>query len=168
MPYDWTHTAPDDSGAVLHRLRLWPHRSLPVRGFVWFITVTACMMFLPALAVLGTLALWGLMPFMLLTIWGVWIALRRSYRSGESFEELILRRDQLVLTRHDPGRADRIWQTNPHWVRAALRKGPVESYLTLTDGRREIELGAFLAPEERRSLYDELETQLRKATAPRL
>ena len=37
-----------------------------------------------------------------------------------------------------------------------LRRGPVESYLTLTDGKREIELGAFLTPQERRHLHDDL------------
>ena len=61
-----------------------------------------------------------------------------------------------ALTRHDPGRADRTWRGNPYWVRLKLDAGPVEDYLTLTDGGREIELGAFLSPEERRALYTEL------------
>ena len=63
--------------------------------------------------------------------------------------------------RSDPGRADRIWQANPYWVRVALRpNGPVEDYLVLTDGRREVELGAFLSPEERVALKDDLERRL--------
>jgi uncharacterized membrane protein len=163
MPYEWTiETAPEDSGAVfLHHLRLWPHRSLPARGFVWFIAVTAGLMVLPVLAVTGTTAWWGLLPFVLLAIWGLWFALGRSYRSGEAFEELQLGQDALRLIRHDPGREDRLWQANPYWVRASLRPGPVESYLTLTDGQREVELGSFLSPEERRALCDELQRRLR-------
>ena len=53
MPYEWlkdTQGAPDHSGAPLHgaerplaHLRLWPFRSLPKRGFVWFIGATAAL-----------------------------------------------------------------------------------------------------------------------------
>ncbi|SIS76839.1 DUF2244 domain-containing protein [Paracoccus saliphilus] len=161
MPYEWQDTAPEDSGAVSHRLVLWPYRSLPRRGFVWFIGATAALMALPLAALLGTSALWGLLPFALVAIWAIWTALQRSYRSGEIREELRLNRDMLELWRHDPGRADRQWQTNPYWVRVSLwDDGPVEEYLTLTDGRREIELGAFLTPEERRELCNEINRQL--------
>lgn len=161
MPYEWKSTAPDDdSGAVSYRLTLWPYRSLPQRGFVWFIGVTATLMALPLAAMLGTTIWWGLLPFIALTMLGIWIALQRSYRSGETREELLLSREKLEVRRRDPGRPDRIWQTNPYWVRVTLRSGPVEEYLTLTDGQREIELGAFLTPEERQSLRDELSRRL--------
>lgn len=153
MPYEWRKTDDNDMSAMLV---LWPFRSLPRKGFVWFIGVTAGLLMFPLLAVLGNAALWGVLPFMLVTIWGVWHALQRSYRSGETREVLTLTRDRLSLIRSDPGRSDRQWATNPYWVRPLLRKGPVEDYLTLTDGRREIELGAFLTPEERRSLHDQL------------
>lgn len=160
MPYEWHDTAPEDSGAVSFRLRAWPHRSLPLRGFVWFIALTAGFLSLPLLAVLGRTVLWGLLPFALLAVGGLWYALQRSYRSGESFEELRMDRSTLHLVRHDPGRAPRSWKTNSYWVRPALRKGPVEDYLTLSDGQREVELGAFLSPEERRALHDELQHRL--------
>lgn len=156
MPYHWHDQAPDMSGAFLHRLTLWPHRSLPKRGFVWFIAATAALLSLPILAVLGTQVLWGLLPFMALTVGGVWVAIQRSYRSGQTHEELVLDGARLEVRRHDPDRPERLWQTNSYWVRPSLREGPVEAYLTLTDGQREIELGAFLTPDERRSLCDEL------------
>ena len=160
MPYRWTETAPDTSGAFLQTVTLWPHRSLPKRGFVWFIGTTAAFLTLPILAVLGTSVLWGLLPFMVLAVGGVWIALRQTYRSGQTREELLLDRTRLQVCRKDPGRPDRLWQTNSYWVRPTLRNGPVEAYLTLTDGQREIELGAFLTPEERRTLCEELTRRL--------
>lgn len=160
MPYEWHETAPDKSGAVSYELHARPHRSLPARGFVWFIAVTACLLALPLLAALGTTVLWGLLPFVALVVWAIWYALQRSYRSGETRERLTLDRQTLTLARHDPGRPDRIWRTNSYWVRAALRSGPVEDYLTLTDGQREIELGVFLTPEERRALCDDLQRRL--------
>ncbi|CAM3229578.1 DUF2244 domain-containing protein [Paracoccus nototheniae] len=160
MPYQWLDSAPDTSGAVLQTLTLWPHRSLPKSGFVWFIAVTAAFLSLPVLAVLGTGVLWGLLPFMALAVGGVWFAIQHSYRSGQTREELLLDRTRLQVRRNDPGRPERVWQTNSYWVRPSLRKGPVECYLTLSDGQREIELGAFLTPAERRSLCDELDRRL--------
>lgn len=163
MPYSWhDDTAPEQSGAVSYRLEVWPYRSLPPKGFVWVIGLCATGLGLPLLAVVGSPVLWGLLPFAGLAIWGLWQAISRSNRSASSTHEtLILTPQSLTLTRSDPGRGDRIWQTNPYWVRVSLRSGgPVEDYLVLTDGRREIELGAFLSPEERQSLHVEVERRL--------
>ncbi|TBN39979.1 DUF2244 domain-containing protein [Paracoccus subflavus] len=160
MPYEWQDMAPDHTGAVSYRVVLWPYRSLPRRGFVWFIGLTAGFMALPVVAMLGTAVLWGLLPFMLLVIAGIWFAIQRSYAQGDMAEELTLDRRTAHVSRRDPGGRLREWTTNSHWLRATLRRGPVESYLTLTDGRREIELGAFLTPEERRSLHDDLQRRL--------
>src|SRR5690554_2729433 len=123
MPYQWTETAPDVSGAVSHRLLLWPYRSLPRRGFVWFIGVTTVLLGLPMVALLGSSALWGLLPFEVLAVVGIWLALQHSYRSGETREELRLSASRLYLRRTDPGQPPREWETNTYWVRAMLRPG---------------------------------------------
>lgn len=150
MPYEWQDT-PDGS-----RLTAWPFRSLPRRGFVWVIAATAMGLSLPLVAVVGTSALWGMLPFMAIVVWGLWYAITRTYRSGQTHEILSLTPDRVELIRHDPGRAERSWDTNTYWLRPVLRAGPVEDYLTLTDGQRELELGAFLTPEERRTLHGQL------------
>lgn len=162
MPYRWqdTDAAPEQSGAVFARLLLWPHRSLPVRGFVWVIGLTAAGLAMPMLAMVGTPVLWGLLPFALLAVWGLWFALDRTYRSGTTTEVLTLTPTDLHLVHRDPGKADRSWHANPYWVRVTLRDGPVEDYLTLSAEGREVELGAFLSPEERRALHDEIRTCL--------
>ena len=53
-------------------------------------------------------------------------------------------------------------QANPHWVRASLYPsgGPVANYLTLVGNQREVELGAFLVPEERQEIHDRLQLLL--------
>ena len=157
MPYLWTDT---DRGS---HLRLWPHRSLPLGGFAVVILATAGMISLPLFSVLGTAVLWGLLPFLVAAVWGLWIALRRSYRDGELTEELDLDRDRISLTRRVPGRPAQEWRANPYWVEARLHAegGPVEDYLTLRGKDvREVELGAFLTPEERQSLARELRERL--------
>ncbi len=142
-------------------LHLWPHRSLTQAGFVWFIGLTAGLIVVPLLAILGSPVLWGLLPFLMLALWAIWFALRKNGRDRAIVEALVLRPDSMTLTRHGPrGRQD--WQANPHWVQARLHPtgGPVPNYLTLKGEGREVELGAFLAEEERIALRDELTRRL--------
>jgi uncharacterized membrane protein len=168
MPLQWVtelEGAPAKAGAFLHqeghppaaRLQLWPHRSLPPEGFVWFLGGTAAFLALPLVGVLGTPILWGLLPFMGIALAAIWWALKRSYADGQMLEELTLWQDRIEIVRHDPRRPPRSWQADPYWVRVELRSdGPVENYLTLHGAGREVELGAFLSPEERAALHGDL------------
>lgn len=158
MPYEWLPPAPD----CTFRLQLWPYRSLPRRGMVWFIGATALLTALPLGVLVGTPVLWGLLPFEVLAIAAIWVALERSFRDGEILETLTLAADHLTLTRHGPRRQHAEWQANGHWVRVALHPhgGPVPNYLTLQGGSREVELGAFLSEGERLSLLEDLRKAL--------
>lgn len=156
MPYEWQ----PDSGEA-RRLLIWRHRSLTPQGFAWVIGAAAVALVLPLVAVIGRAVMWGLLPFAAAALIGLWWAVQHGWRGGGPFEEVTLTSDRMGVTRHDPGRKPRHWQGNPYWVRLALHSdGPVEDYLTLSDGARMIELGAFLAPEERRALRAELEAAL--------
>lgn len=162
MPYRW-HTTP--KGA---RLEIWPYQSLPKRGFAVVIGLAAAVLALPLFALLGSVLLWGMLPFVALTLWALWAALQRSYRTGSLRETLTLESTLLTLRHAAPGQTPREWEANPYWVRPALRAsgGPVEAYLTLTGGPREVELGRCLTPPERRALYAELGSRLAAATRP--
>lgn len=182
MPYEWVihpDAAPEHSGAAvtsappsgpapLAELHLWPYRSLPRKGFVLFIGATCTLLLLPLLAVLGSVIMWALLPFLLAAIGAIWWALALSYRSGEVLETLRIWPDTMVLTRHDPPARTRQWRANPYWITPELhaRGGPVEQYLTLKGGPRIVELGAFLTPEERLRLCDELRAALSRARRP--
>jgi uncharacterized membrane protein len=139
-------------------LTLWPHRSLTAQGFVWFVGLTAGLLALPLLAVIGTHALWGLLPFLLATIGGLWWAIRRNSADAALTEVLTLTRKAMRLVRTEPGTAPKEWAANPYWVTVTLHEtgGPVEHYLTLKGGGREVELGAFLSPDERLALRSDL------------
>lgn len=157
MPYVWLHA--DDGGTVL---ALRPHRSLGARGLVAFITATAALLSFPILTLLGKSALWAVLAFTVVTVWGLWAALRRNARDLDLNEELSLSRDEVRLVRRAPGRDEQVWSANPFWVSVHVypTKGPVEHYLTLKGGGREVELGAFLTPEERLALAEELRLAL--------
>jgi uncharacterized membrane protein len=157
MPYEWL---PPEGGE--DRLQLWPHRSLNQRGFVWFIGLTAALIAVPLLAVLGNPVLWALLPFVVVAVWAIWFALRKNGRDRDILEDLRLARDRITLSRHGPRGRRQDWEANPHWLRVTLHEtgGPVPNYLTLKGEGREVELGAFLSEDERIALRDELLARL--------
>ncbi|WP_281856826.1 DUF2244 domain-containing protein [Litoreibacter halocynthiae] len=150
-----------DGSAPVYRVVLWPHRSLPRGGFVFFIAITCVMLTFPLLPLIGTAAIWVLLPFLVLTVTLLWVFIMRSYRSGQLVEELSLWPDHIILVRREPDGTRQDWATNPYWVEVVSHDKPVAAYLTLRGGPREVELGAFLTPEERLELKEELEEKLR-------
>lgn len=157
MPYEWNT---DERAAS--KLHLWPHRSMTNGGFALFMGISFAMICLPLLAVLGSPVMWGLLPFAMGVIGLTFWLIRVNDRSLLLSEELTLTSERVALIRRDPRRAERRWEANPHWVSVSLREesGPVPNYITLRGGDREVEIGAFLSPEERLSLYDELTSRL--------
>ncbi|MBM3614988.1 MAG: DUF2244 domain-containing protein [Alphaproteobacteria bacterium] len=158
MPYEWLPPEGDN-----RRLHLWPYRSLPRRGMVWFLGGTSICIVVPLLGLIGTPVLWGLLPFLLAALTAIWWALEKSFRDAEIVEEMEITPDQVTLVRHGPRGKRQDWQANPHWVRLTLHAsaGPVPQYLTMKGEGREVELGAFLTEVERRRLAAEITEVLR-------
>jgi uncharacterized membrane protein len=157
MPYEWL---PPDGGK--DRLHLWPHRSLTQRGFAWFIGLTAALVALPLLSVIGSPVVWALLPFVAAMLAAIWLALRKNGRDRDIVEDLQLSPERLALVRHGPRGRRQDWEANPYWVRVTLHEtgGPVPNYLTLKGEGREVELGAFLSEDERIALRAELQSRL--------
>lgn len=173
MPHEWEKKlegAPEISGASSYAegapplavLHVWPYRSLPKRGFAAFIMGSFLLILLPLGAALGTPVLWGLLPFALGALGLTWGLIQRSYKDGTLIEEFSLWPDRAELVRHNPRGPDQHWEANPYWVSVQMHRkgGPVPNYLTLKGGGREVEIGAFLSPEERDTLHVELQEAL--------
>ena len=99
MPYKWSQNEQSGNQACL---TLWAHSSLPSKGFVWFIAVTFGLIILPLFPLLGTAVLWGLLPFLMITIAAVWVALSRSYHDRNILETLTVTKDDVHLVRRNP------------------------------------------------------------------
>jgi len=155
MPYEWN--TPSDT-SVRQQMDLWPYGSLPNKGFAIFIMTTFTFLSLPLYAVLGTKVFWGLLPFILLAIWGIWFALRKNYKDRSILERLTIRDEHCNLSRQNPKGDTQSWDCNPFWVRVHLHEtgGPVPNYVTLSGNGREVEIGAFLSEDERKALYQDL------------
>ncbi len=148
-------------------LRLWPHNSLPPRGAMGVVMGVFLFGLIPVLAMLGSAILWGLLPFLLITVLGLWLAIEMNYRARSISEVLTLSGTQARLVHHNPRKGDQIWTCNRYWARPEMhpKGGPVPHYVTLIGEGREVEIGAFLSEEERIALYDELTVKLRDGAA---
>ena len=158
MPHTWIETS--DARA---ELRLWPHNSLPPQGFAAMILGFFLFASIPLYAMLGTVLLWGLLPFMLAATAGLYYALRRNERDRQILEVLTVTPEETRLTRHNPKGDVQDWESNTYWVKVALHEegGPVPYYVTLSGNGREVEIGAFLSEDERKALFVELQSHLR-------
>jgi uncharacterized membrane protein len=165
MPYEWTPTP--QTAADHWQLSLWPYRSLLRKDFVTFMVATIALIALPLISLLGTVIVWALLPFFAVMFGGLWAALNISYKRGEILEELVVDDTSAHLTRYNPKGDPLEWHANRYWVSVHLhpKGGPVENYITLRGGDREVEIGAFLDVSERLALYGDLKRALRGDTA---
>ena len=143
-------------------LTLWPNRSATRKAWTWVVALLAAGLALPLIGLSGTRAAWGMLPFLVAALVGLYLAVRRSHRDGRLREELRLWPDLITLVRREPDGSERRWHANPFWVRLRLRDAHVEKYLTLEGNGREVELGAFLSPGERAALHRELRDALQR------
>ena len=149
-------------------LRLWPHQSLPARGMAAFVLSTFTLISIPVLPLLGSPILWGVLPFTLAAVWGIYFALQRNHRARLITEELTLSVDQASLVRVNPKGDRQEWECERYWTQVTkyADEGPVPHYITLRGKGREVEIGSFLSEEERLSLYDDLKRALDRHPMP--
>ncbi|MCZ4267405.1 DUF2244 domain-containing protein [Rhodobacteraceae bacterium R_SAG6] len=163
MPYDWTRPPSDQDG----ELHLWPHQSLQPEGYVRFLGVTAALITVPLLPLVGTPLFWALIPFLTLAVFGMKYALDQNRRNAQVLEVLRLGPKHAELIRSDGRGSTQSWRCNRHWAEVTLHheRGPVPNYVTLRGAGREVEIGAFLSEDERKALYEDLRNSIRQSPA---
>ena len=129
---------------------------------MFFLGSTFVLISFPLFNVLGTTVFWGLLPFLLAAFIGVWFALRRSLNDHQILEQLTLSKEEIALIRQNPTGEHKRWVCSTYWAKLKIyqTEGPVSNYITLTGNGREVELGAFLSEDERKTLYEEVEQLL--------
>ena len=127
-----------------------------------FILTTFTLISIPVLPLLGSPILWGLLPFTLAAVWGVYVALQRNHKARLIEEELVLEKTTAHLTRTNPKGEVQKWDCDRYWTQVTKyeNEGPVPHYVTLRGKGREVEIGSFLSEEERIALYDDLRRAL--------
>ncbi|MEL6317230.1 MAG: DUF2244 domain-containing protein [Pseudomonadota bacterium] len=146
---------------------LWPHRSMSRRGFGLILLATTAAFAIPMGALIGSAALWIVGAFVLVDIALLAGLIQLTYRSGRVRERIAIWPERLEVERTEPNGGVKSWAAHPHWVRVSVVDTErIEAYLMLSSAGRDIELGAFLTPPERRALAVSIKDALAAARAP--
>jgi uncharacterized membrane protein len=149
---------------VVFRARLTPHRSLSRKGLIilFACVIAATTVLSIPFYILGALPVVG---FLGLDVVLLWIAFRVSNARARAYEELVLTHIQLMVRRVSWRGRRSEWSFNPLWVKVAS----VEHHefgmqrLALVEGRRQVELAAFLGPDEKADFAGALKAALAEA-----
>ena len=145
-------------------ITLWPNRSLGSAGFRVTMAIAALGFAIPVLPFVWAGGFWVLLPFVFVAFAALGLAIKANTRHGQLREHVSLWKDLIAVERHEVSGEIKRWSCNPYWMRSKLVKegGPVDNYLTLIGSDREIELGAFLSPEERLDLLADIEAAIKR------
>lgn len=145
------------------KLTLWPNRSMHPEGLGVVLWIVGIGFSLPLIALMGSPVGWGMLPFFMAVLVGLYIALSKNYLDGRLNEVLHIGSGLITIERTEANGEKTCWQANPYWAKPKLHSdAKIESYLTLSGNGRVVELGAFLSPEEREDLYETLLRALRR------
>jgi uncharacterized membrane protein len=131
---------------------LWPHRSLPPRGFRLLMLGLGVLSVIVGI-IFAAAGAWPVCGFFGLDVALLYLAFRLSYRSARQRETLRLADGQFTVERVDIYGARRLWRFQPFWLRVVLEERRDESNrLLLASHGKSIVIGDFLAPPVRRDL----------------
>lgn len=156
-----TASAPDlpEAAPVFFEAVLTPHRSLPPRGFVLLMLILGCVSFAAGVSFV-LIGAWPIVGYFGLDVLLVYWAFRASYRSGRMREWVRLTDDALTVERVSERGERRRWRFQPSWLRVTLVEQDESNRLILSSHGRQLSLGVFLGPAERRSLAQALQDGL--------
>ena len=150
VPSTW-----DGHGA---RLRLRPPRALSRRQFILLFAVLSGAMWIVAM-----LGWWGgnafAPAFALLHSAILALALRALWRGGERGEEIRIGPEAVEVT---TSRSGAVFRAHPYWVRLCIERGGER--VSLASSGRQVQVGDFLGPAERREVADTLQDLLAAAS----
>jgi uncharacterized membrane protein len=137
---------------VIFSATLVPHRSLGRRGFIALMGVIAGLWFLTG-AFFWSLGAWPVIGFFGLDFLAIWLAFKLNYRAARAYEEIEVRRTELVIRKVAPDERVQEVRFNPAWVRLEIETIRDEGVkrITLRARDRRVPVGAFLNPEDRKS-----------------
>jgi uncharacterized membrane protein len=134
-----------------------PHRSLGPQQFRMLMRL-CCLAALTASLPFALLGYWPVAGFLGLDCLALYIAFRVNFRSGSSFEEVVLTPIELMFRRVTHRGASREWRFNPLWTK--LDRHSDDEYglqsLRLVSGGEHVVIARELSPAERETFAEAL------------
>ncbi|GGF33315.1 membrane protein [Aliidongia dinghuensis] len=144
----------------LYETVLRPHRSLTPWGFLLLMLAMAGVSFVTGIAFVR-MGAWPVTGFFVLDLLLLYGAFRLSYRAARVSETIRLVGDDVTVERVGVRGEVRRWRFQAFWLRIKLIEiDGRASRLVLTSHGRELAVGSFLSPDERRRLAGELDDAL--------
>ena len=151
----WQHKT-SDTGAQVITIRLWPYRSLSLRGFRMVMGALTLAIFTLGLGFF-LLGAWPVIGFLGAEIGLVWFVFRLNYRAGQLVEEIIIRSASVTITRTNWRGRQKTFVLDSAWIKAELvPKKTRRRKLFLRHHSYRFEIGEFLPPTEKPSLASAL------------
>ncbi len=147
-----------------YEMTLWPNRSFETKNLKFLLLIVFLGLIIPVLPFLGSMMGTVLLLFSMTTLVTFGSLFLQSYSGGNLKETIRIDQNEISVTRIEADGRKLFWRANSYWAKVKLYpEGQiVQNYLTLTGGSREIELGAYLSPEERTLVSEKIETTLSK------
>ena len=154
-----------DTEDNFYEMTLWPHRSFKVDNVKFLLGSISFGLILPILPFLGSIVGTFILMFSIFTLALFGSLFIKSY-SAETIKEIVkISPREISITRFGANGEKKFWKANNYWVKVNLYPNGqiVENYLTLVGNNREVELGAYLSPNERVQVREKIENALVKA-----
>lgn len=145
-----------------------PPAALSARGLRWLCWGSVAVAAVPA-ALFAALGAWPVLGFLggeVVLVLSL-VALHRRW-SGAASETVLLTAARLSVHRADGRGAQERAELEPYWTRVELEERAGTAPVLRARARgRQVEIGCFLAPEEKRALAEALDGALRRYRTPR-
>jgi uncharacterized membrane protein len=139
-------------GRLFFERVLFPHRSLPPRGFHLLMVILGIISLGLGFGFVS-IGAWPIIGFFGLDVGVVYLAFRLNYRSARRSETLRLADDAFTVERISVRGERRRWQFQPFWLRVILEEGSdTSNRLLVTSHGRSLVIGDFVSPTTRREL----------------
>lgn len=150
--------------AVHFMTSLAPHRSLSPQGFRWLIlgAIAANLVIGLPMWLFGA---WPVLGFLGLDVWLLWWLFKRSYLDARRRETLTLTDRELIIDRVAPDGAREQLRLEAYWLR--LDWEDKDDRLVITSRGNRAIVGRFLAPSERRTVFEQLKAAVADMRKPR-
>ena len=141
---------------------LYPHRSLGRKGYAILLAGTAAIVFLYGMVFL-VMGAWPIFGFCG-TEWLLFVYLFRKHMQGDKRNErLRLYQDRLMVEVFTAKGERQLYRFQPYWLQVILDEpDEYESALYLRSHGKQLRIGSFLSPQERRDVAEELRAVLHR------
>ncbi len=157
-------SADENQQPTLFSAKLYPHRSLGRKGFVFLISFIAVI----CLAIGGffwSIGAWPVFGFLGLDVLAIYIAFKVNYRDARAFEEVSISRQEMRILKTSPSGTCKTYTFNPIWTRFLVKRHDEIGItsMEILSRKMRLRIGDFLNPHDRESFAREFGAALASA-----